>query len=186
MKLFWMGTDSLMLKDYSMRAFLKKVYWWIFRRFIRVADYFIDAHYCVSEKVADNVREFGTRKPIKIVQDQCDVRTYKKKAHEGFNVLYYFPSGGDIKFNKWLYGYDIFLQVKELFPEINFIVVDGTYNMKMVYPFVDFYLRCNRHDGHSRIIMECDINNIPYYWSIDNPSISNIKKVLYEFTSGPG
>ena len=48
------------------------------------------------------------------------------------------------------------------------------------YPFVDFYLRPNRHDGPSRIRMECDINDIPYYWTQKNPNkedaINSIKE----------
>ena len=46
------------------------------------------------------------------VSDKFNTTKYDKKKHKGFNVLYYFPSGGDQEFLKWLYGYDIFLKVR--------------------------------------------------------------------------
>lgn len=185
MKLLWTGTDSLMLVDYSMRSFRKKVYWWIFRRLIRIMDFFIQEHYCDSKNVADHVRTFGTRKLIKVVPDKIEhVIKYNKKEHEGINVLYYLPHGNDRKFIKWLYGYDIFLNVKKAFPNINFIVVDGTYMMEKIYPIVDFYIRPNRHDGACRTIQECNIQKIPYYWSQTKPDYFEICKMLNNLEDG--
>ena len=187
-KIFWTGTDSLMLIDYSMRRPRKRVYWWLFRRLIRIMDYFIEGHYCDSENIKDNVLTFGTRKWIKVAPDQLKyTEKFPKKEHPVFTILYYLPKGGDVGFRKWLYGYDIFLQVQERFPNLNYIVVDGDDAMRYVYPCVDFYLRPNRHDGASRLRRECEIQDIPYYWTNNwrkaEPSakdaIESIKKLLW-------
>jgi len=164
-----------MLVDYSMRSFRKKVYWWIFRRLIKIMEHFIEGHYCDAENIADNLRKFGTRGEIKIVEDELKhSEKYPKEKHQKFNVLYYFPSDAkDKTFARWLYGWDIFLWVRGYFIEnhdISFFIVDGRADMKNVYPIVDFYLRPNRHDGASRLRRECDIQGIPYYWSKKDPS----------------
>ena len=180
MKLYWTGTDSLMLVDYSMRRFRKKVYWWIFRRLIRVMDFFIQEHYCDAENVAENVRRFGTRKKIKVVPDKFNTTKYNKIKHEGFNILYYFPISYDKEFTKWLYGYDLFLKAEEYFSDDFFLVVHGSDDMSNVYPWIDFYLRPNRHDGASRMRQECEIQDIPYYWTQKDPNINDIIKAILD------
>jgi hypothetical protein len=57
---------------------------------------------------------------------------------------------------------------------MNFIKVDGSQDMSKIYPITDFYLRPNRHDGSSRMIRECEINEIPYYHSTKKPDIFDI------------
>jgi len=186
MKLYWTGTDSLMLVDYSMRRPLKRVYWWLFRRLIRIMDYFIQEHYCDSENVADNVRRFGTKKAVSVVPDALNhPEKMEKVKHETFTILYYFPEGGDVEFNKWLYGWDVFEEVEREFPDLRFITVRGRNNMKYVYPFVDFYLRPNRHDGASRMRQECEIQEIPYYWTQKDPSAKDaIQQIYTQLTGG--
>jgi len=181
MKLLWTGTDSLMLVNYSMRSLCKKPYWWMFRKMTRLMDFFIQSHYCVSENVADNVRRFGTRKPISILVDPAKyTEEFDKVEHNGFNVLYYFPRKGDRKFNEWLYGWDVFLEVKDTFTVFNFIIVDGSDEMAAIYPITDFYLRCNRHDGQPRMVIECEAQGIPYYWSRTDPDYNAICIKIYE------
>lgn len=174
MKMLWTGTDSLMLVDYSMRKPRKRIYWWCFRGFVRITELFIQNHAVISLNLADNLKKFGVRKPIELIPTIYDTTKYDKKEHEGFNVLYYFPRKGDRKFNEWLYGKDIFFQVKRAYPGINFITVDGTYTMEFIYPITDFYLRCNRHDGPCRMVLECKLNGIPYYHSQKDPNIIDI------------
>jgi len=181
MKLNWTGTDSLMLVDYSMRTFRKKVYWWIFRRLIRVMEYFIEGHLCDSELVFRNVVRFGTRKPIwTLLPKLTYTEKFPKKEHSTFTVLYYFPRGGDLKFTQWLYGWDIFKAVCRAFPEFRYVVVEGDSDMEYIFPEVDFYLRPNRHDGSSRLRMECEIQEIPYYWSVQNPDLPRIFVMIDE------
>ena len=185
MKFLWQGTDSLMLVDYSMRRWVKRPYWWLFRRFVRFFEFFVQEHYCDSENVADNLKRFGLKKPITVKLDYLlYTKVYKKESHSTFNVLYYFPVGGDKKFNKWLYGYDIFKEVKDVLigENVQFILINGRSKMEYVFPYVDFYLRPNRHDGASRLRRECELQNIPYYWTCDwrktPPSVDDAIKAI--------
>jgi len=186
MKLFWTRTDSLMLIDYSMRKFKKKPYWFIFRILIKILDFFIEGHYCDSQNVADNIKKFGTKKPIKVFPDKINYTVkFEKIPHEGFNVIYYNPkSRTDKTFSDWLYGQDIILEIKKMLPHINFIELDGTKDMTKIYPIADYLLRPNRNDGASRMRQECEIQNIPYYWTNKNPSLNNaIKNIQNEFNT---
>jgi len=179
MKLFWTGTDSLMLVDYSMRKFSKRPYWFVFRILIRIIENFIEGHYCDAENIADNLKKFGVKKQIKVFKDKVWYENkYKKKTHEGFNIIYYNPKGRDKQFMIWLYGLDLIEQAKEKFPLINFMELDGTKDMSLIYPVTDFLLRPNRHDGSSRMRQECEIQDIPYYWTQKNPNINDIIKSI--------
>ena len=145
----------------------------MFRILVRVLDFFIEGHYCDAENVADNVKKFGTRKSVKVFHDRVNYPVkFEKKQHDGFNVIYYNPkSRKDKQFVRWLYGLDIIQEVEKRLPGINFIELDGTKDMSVIYPITDFMIRPNRHDGASRIRQECDINEIPYYWTNSNPSV---------------
>jgi len=184
MKLFWTGTDSLMLIDFSMRKITKRPYWLAFRGIVRLLDFFIEGHYCDSENVANNIRKFGTRKPIKILHDKVNYpKPYPKQKHEGFNVIYYNPkTRKDKEFTWWLYGIDIIETVKKSIPYVNFIELDGSVEMSKIYPIANFLIRPNRHDGASRMRQECDINNIPYYWTYTNPNAEDcINSITNEY-----
>ena len=100
-----------------------------------------------------------------------------------FNILYYFPIGGDMEFHKWLYGWDVAetVQNRLIDRNVRFMIVNGNNDMKYVYPYVDFYLRPNRHDGPSRMRMECDINDIPYYWTQKDPSVEDAIKEIEKY-----
>jgi len=183
MKLYWTGTDSLMLINYSMRRFRKRVYWWLFRRFIRVAEFFIQGHIVISSNITGNLRQFRVRKPIEYLSAQCDTIKYKKVEQKGFTVLYYLPAAGDKQFNEWLYGYDIFKKVKINYPGYAYIIVNGSSDMSKIYPYIDFYIRCNRHDGPSRMILECDVQGIPYYHSQKDPNYFEIIRLMNDTAS---
>jgi len=170
MKAFWTGTDSLMLVDFSMRKWYKKPYWIIFRLFARLLNLFVQEHYAVSTLVASHLNDFGFKNVVIHKDHVWHEKKYPKIEHEGFNVLYCCHTKGDREFNEWLYGRDIYLKLKAELSECNFIEVDGSQDMSKFYPITDFYLRPNRHDGHSRMIEECKINEIPYYHSNQDPS----------------
>ncbi len=186
MKLYWTGTDSLMLIDISKRSFRKKIVYLFFRLLIKLIDPLIQEHYCISQNIADNVKKFGTKKKIVIVDTiLLHTKKYKKIPHNGFNILYYLPDNKmEQKFLEWLYGYDILLRTVRYFKyrkDIHFLICDGSQDMKELYPITDFYLRPNRHDGSCRIRQECEIQGIPYYWSASNPNfVDIIKKINYE------
>lgn len=162
-----------MMIDVSRRGLKQKVYWKIARLVVKVMEVFIQCHLVNSRRVYDNLVVFGVKKPIEHILTPLNYSVpIKKQDHPGFNVLYYFPLWSKDGFTKWLYGYDIFLNIQKNIglPDINFIVVSGDSDMKDVYPITDFYLRCNRHDGNSRMVRECDVQDIPYYWTDKDPS----------------
>lgn len=169
MFLYWTGTDSLMMVDLKMRKLRKRPYWWLYRFLIKLLDPFIQGHFCVSENVANNIRKFGTKKPITVKPKPILYQEpFPKQEHEGFNVLFYMIKGKkDDEFNHWLYGYDTLLRVKAKlsdFKNVHFIELhDDTSNMSKIYPIVDLYIRPNRHDGGSRMVRECELNNIPVF-----------------------
>jgi len=142
-------------------------------------EYFIEAHYCDSENIKDNLLAFGTKKQIVVMPDKLKhIHKFDKERHDKFTILFYLPKRLDMDFCKWLYGYDIFLKIKERLPDFHYLVVEGNSDMKYVYPFVDFYLRPNRHDGASRMRRECEIQDIPYYWTQKDPSVREAIKAI--------
>ena len=189
MKLLWTGTDSLMLVDLSRRMWIKRPYWWAFRLWIRIADkYFVQEHYVKSHMSGVDLVKFKVKKPIRLFDEPLQptkiiqLEGIKKKKHKDFNILYYYPqSVMEDSFVRWLYGVDLIEKLRDSLPmkiqvNTNFIRVDGSLDMTEIYPIVDFYLRPNRHDGYSRMIKECQLLDIPYYWSMTGkPQYSIIK-----------
>ena len=183
MKLLWTGSDVLFAKIWKALKHSKKtkiIYMlgvWVFAK---IADKFVECHYVVSKRLIPELVSLKLKKPIGVLIDPPKyIVKYNKKKHDDFNVLYYRGLGGNMPFKNWVYGYDIFKELKEKLPKINFIEVNGEENMSKIYPITDFYIRPNRHDGEPRMIMECEINDIPYYWSEDGkPDIDEIIKQI--------
>src|SRR6056300_657292 len=186
MKLLWTGTDSLMLVDYSMRKWYKKPYWFAFRILARILDkWFVQEHYVDAEHLVYNLVSFGMGRPIKVVRDQLNHPVaYPKRPHFGYNVIYYNPTnrrGGDKEFTRWLYGLDIIEEAKRHTNSfVNWIELDGYADMSEIYPVADMMVRPNRHDGASRIRQECEINNIPYYWTHKDPILDDLIDTIIE------
>jgi len=186
MKILWTRTDSLMLIDYSMRKVIKRPYWFVFRILIRIIEPFIQCHYCISQNIAENIHKFGVTKPIEIIETRMKhYKKYEKIKHNTFNVIYYNPiNSKDVDFTRWLYGLDLIEEVINDMKTINFIELDGTKDLSNIYPITDFMIRPNRHDGPSRIRLECEIQNIPYYWTQKNPNKNDmIKAINYELNN---
>lgn len=180
MRLVWQGTDSLMLVDVSKRSTRKKIVWMFFRLLVRILDrYYAEGHYVDSPNLIDNLNRFGITKPVTVRPDPPKYGiVFAKEPHNAFNVLYYCPYPAT-KFQSWLYGLDIYEQIRKEFEGVcTFYRVTGYQDMTKIYPITDFYLRCNRHDGASRMVTECKINGIPYYHSQRNPDINEIRKQL--------
>lgn len=187
MKLIWQGTDSLFLVKFPKQLKRTKIFYvMVLRLFAKLSDIFVQEHYVCGDLVSKNLTKFGMKKRLK---QFTDIPFYPdkiaKKPHNGFNILYYFPKK-DTKFNRWLYGYDIYQDINNHFKsnsDINFIIVDGTSDMSTIYPIIDLLIRPNRHDGIPRMVEECKLNNIPYLWSNENPDKSmfiNTIQSLYE------
>lgn len=149
--------------------------------FIKICDYFVEGFYVVSEHLIDELKPLKLKKPISVLIDPpLYTQRFEKKPHEGFNILYYRGKRGNQPFLDWVYGWDVINNVLLRFSKLyhmgnlNIIQVNGNANMEEIYPIVDVMVRCNRHDGCPRMVMECEKNNIPYYWSKENPNEEDI------------
>ena len=149
-----------------------KVRAWLLRPF--VSEWWVDA-----EHLVDLVRQHNPKAKTRVVVDELKYpKSFPKEKHEGFNVLYYYPAKEYNKsYCRWVYGQDIVCCLIRWLSEVNFICVDGTQDMSKVYPIVDAYIRPNRGDGTPRIVKECEINDIPYLWTHENPQTQD----FYEF-----
>jgi len=176
----WVGTDALMLTERPPANriwYLKQI---LYRLKWKFAHKRYDIHYIVHERLRKNLVEFGMDPSKIIVKIDPPIykRKFRKKKHEGFNILYYHPKPVDVsgeKYIRWKYGIDII----EKLNGFNLIRIDGSQDLSKIYPIIDFYLRPSRHDGLPRIILECEINKIPYYYSENGkPDINEIKRCL--------
>src|SRR3972149_111360 len=151
---WWLGTDALTLKINPPGNWL----WYLKLIFYRLKWSFLKnkfEHWAVHKNLLLFLDYFGIKK-VKIVTDSPmypDV--IKKIPHYSFNVLYYRPKPinlGGWKYINWYYGYDIFLKVKEHFKDtdIQFVEIDGSINLRFIYPIIDCYIRPNHFDGMPR------------------------------------
>ena len=181
MKLLWTGTDVLMLNNRRKRKLLKRPYWILFRKLAWFLDRtMIEGHVTNSELLKKELKEFGFKKKIELLLTPLKhTEKYPKVEHSRFNVLYYAPHNKKEKFWRELYGIDLIerLQKEYSYPVI-FISVDGTNDMRDIYPMTDMYLRPNRHDGNSRMVRECEIQEITVYWTDENTDYFQMKKAL--------
>jgi hypothetical protein len=169
-----------MLVDYSMRKLRKRPYWFIFRILIRIIEPFIECHYYNSENVKANLVRFGVKKPLVFMLTDLKYNDkFPKIKHDTFNVIYYHPlKNTDKEFTRWLYGIDLIEDAKIELPDIKFILLNGNADMKDIYPYTDMMIRPNRHDGNSRLKRECDIQDIPYYWTDRDPNVFDLIKAI--------
>lgn len=183
MRLFWTGTDALMMIDISKRRLRKRPFWLVMRIIIKFLDLVhVEGHITNAPWIKEELKQFGLKRPIDIMLTPIKhTSAYPKQEHDGLNVLYYKPPRTDVRWRDWLYGIDLIeMLINEYGEKINFIEVDQTQNMEDVFPIIDLYIRPNRHDGYSRLIRECDIQNIPYYWSYKNPDYNKLKDKVDE------
>jgi hypothetical protein len=165
---WWLGTDALTLTKtppgtllWHLKLFFYRLKWKLLK------DRF--EHWSVHENLNYHLDKVGIKAKIKV-----DPPLYPKKVekipHEGFNVLYYRPSPvnlGGHKYIDWYYGFDIYYQLLKYFlqyPEVRLLIADGTKDMNELYQITDCYIRPNRWDGMPRMVLECQINEIPYMW----------------------
>jgi len=170
MDLMWNGTDVLYMNKYPNVRFRFKAKIFVFRILVKVIDrFYSNRNWFIAEHLAD---ELTLKQPKHIYQPVLDLAHYGKVKHDGFNILLYAPKKKNVDFIRWLYGYDIYEILRDrLGSRVNWILVDGSQDMSIIYPIVDFYIRPNRHDGWPYMVQECKKNNIPFYWTRENPEI---------------
>ena len=180
MIVLWTGTDTMLLLKYPpfiSIGFKLKIF--AMRIMVKLMSPFIQEHVVVSDNLKDELNMFGITnvKPFESILVKTD--NYGKQEHDGVNVYYYLPKGKkNTKFIEWLYGYDIIQKAMIRFPEYNWVRLDGSADMSKEFPVMDFYARPNRHDGCARLKMECEYNNVPYYWSQENPNLEELCEKL--------
>jgi hypothetical protein len=171
---WWIGTDALTLvknppanRIWYVKLFFYRIKWKLIKGFFE--------HWVVHENLKLYLNKFGIE--AKVVNYPADYdKKIEKKKHDGFNILYYLPPvanlGGE-KYRDWYYGYDIIKVIKRLFDyqDINYIEANlKTGNIDELYKIADIYIRPNKWDGNPRMVQECEIKGIPYYW---DPKINN-------------
>lgn len=179
----WVGTDVLLLHRFPpgrggfsvMRYRIKD----------QIVNQIVHEHWINGERLFNEFVAVTGRRNVKMIHWLGKNFVANKVAHDGINVAYYHPR--DDKYSRWVYGVDVMEKVIDLDADqrINFIALDGRMNMKNVYPILDGYIRPTRHDGWPRMVHECQMNNIPFYWSMEslpptefvceNPSIKDIQ-----------
>jgi len=169
MKLVWTGSDVLYQLQYPpfiRFRFRVKIF---FERIItRLIQPFLECNVAVSKGLREELEGIGYKNIIIIADPIKYTKKYPKVKHEGYNVLYYIPKGKkNQKFIEWLYGWDLMLEYKALNSTHNIIIVNGDADMSKIYPIIDLYYRPTRHDGMPRMILECRMQEIEYYWSYD-------------------
>lgn len=189
---WWLGTDALTLvknppgnRIWHLKLKLYRMKWMILKRFF--------THWAVHENLNVYLKQFGIFAKI-VVDPPMYPEKVSKIKHDGFNILYYRPHPANLGGQKYInryYGYDIYQRVKEYFKDkdIRFKEVDGTEDLSKVYPYTDAYIRPNHWDGMPRMVLECQINEIPYYWCSEmkgdylNPKLEEcIKFIQHEYS----
>jgi len=182
----WVGTDALKLVKYPPGKLTWKFRIFIERMMLRIFGGIIDQHFVVHPRLTKLLVEFGipSRKiSVKVDKGICQSCTNicTRLDHSGVNIAYYYPGDrGNRKFKRWVYGMDIIEYfIIPMFPEVNWIHLDGSKDMCRIYPTLDAYIRPSRHDGFPRIIIECMTLGIPYFWSEDfNPNVERVSKFV--------
>ena len=178
----WLGSDALKLVKYppgkwtwKIRIFAERILW-------RIFEPLIDHHFVVHPRLSKYLISFGIPEKkisVKAYLGLCYYCVYpcSKIDHEGIYIAYYYPGGrGNRKFKRWVYGKDIIDQIVLMFPNVNWVHLDGKKNICVVYPILDAYIRPNRHDGLPRIILECLALDIPYYWEEEfKPTVERVR-----------
>lgn len=195
----WWGTDALTLVE---NPPTDTVLWWIkliaYRIKWKILHQLFDVHWVVHERLRKHLLDFGIKneKIAVLITPPLYPDIYPKKLHVGFVIMYYHPApaclGGET-FIRWKYGIGYIEETMKHYKnhkDIRFIKTTGSQDMSKVYPIVDYMLRPSHHDGMPRMNLECDNNNIPYYYSEDGQpcmlAIKNSINVNYNKWKNPG
>ena len=105
---------------------------------------------------------------------------FKPQAHKGINVLWYLPTEKKYrrKLVDYIYGAKYLEELIRRLPDVNFIIANGSMDMKYIYSITDCYVKINQmpHQDMNRIGKECLSTGIPVkmfdVW--DNHTIEDI------------
>ena len=182
---WWVGTDVWLLwafpKGRGKLSVLKH------RLKYHLTKFFVSENWVTSERLKDEfVSCGGKRDSVKYHIRGMLTEKVQKKAHDLVNIAYYWPSDSG-EFQRYIYGLDLIEKLELMFPYpiVNWIPLDGKFTMREVYSIVDAMIRPSRHDGRPRIIEECKINSIPYYYSENGaPDLEDMSNFVQEIIDG--
>lgn len=175
---WWVGTDVWLLYAWPPGRGKLSILWHRIKYWL--LDRFVDENWLTSIHLKDEFEEFCNGKKAVVRWHIQGMLTEKlpKKPDSKISIAYYHPKENTI-FQREVYGIDLIERLMPLYPEVNWIRLDGTKNMREIFPILTAYLRPTRHDGRSRLLAECQIQDIPYYWSgHGQPSIAEMKRFV--------
>ena len=188
MILKWTGSDV-----YYMHTFPKQwpLYKWPYilalRLFAYIADrYIIQRHQVVSEHLIHELRmAIGATKPVEVQPNDFAHGKVNRAKEKIFYVAYYIPISHlqwRREWYSWLYGIDLIVKLmKELRPmNIHFLPIYFSNGVYAGLKYADVYIRPNRHDGNSRLVRAFQYNDIPVWYSVENPNYTALKEWVIE------
>lgn len=178
---WWLGTDVWLLwafpKGRGKFSVLKH------RLKYYLTKFFVSENWVTAEKLRDEfVACGGKRASVKYHIKGMLTEKVKKIAHDLVNIAYYCPKDSGESY-RYKYGLDLIEKLELMFPYpiVNWIPLDGKFRMSEIYTIIDAMIRPSRHDGRPRMIEECKINSIPYYYSEDRePNLEDMSNFVQE------
>lgn len=177
---WWVGTDVWLLFAFPRgRGKLSVIK---HRLIYHLTKFFVSENWLTSERLKDEFISCGGQKSVvRYYISGVITEKVEKVAHSEVNIAYYLPKPGG-ESQKFTYGFDLIYKLAELFPEVTWCMLDGSFSksdMKAIYSILDGCVRPNRHDGRPRILEECKINSIPFYHSADGrPDLDEMVKFV--------
>ncbi len=164
---WWLGSDVWLLWAFPYGRGKFTVMRTRIKHFI--TKFFVDENWFDSERL---LREYTGKFGMRRCTEKHHIRgmfcnKIEKIPHDGaLNVAFYWPKNCS-DYQCELYGINLIQQLVAFYQQVNWIALDGSRDMRKIYPMLDAYIRPTRHDGGSRLIRECRLNEIPFYWSED-------------------
>lgn len=181
---WWVGTDALTLNITPPGDWLwRKIRLPLHRLKAKVTEWMIGEHCIESESLRKHLIDFGIN-GNKIRVKYTELTTPKTISCQPLILTYYPKCKRNQTYKNWVYGVDIIDELISAEKEVNWLVVHGETDLAPLFPVIDAYIRPTRHDGMPRLIRECKINKIPYYWSENGkPEIEEVLEFLCKIKS---
>lgn len=181
---FWVGSDVLLLKAFPPGRGKRTV---IAHRILKaITEPFISSHWVNGDRLMRELRGILPAQKMALRHwGGVHAKAYEKFSHGGINIAYYMPR--EDVYSRWVYGIDLIEELQGHYKnalhqaEVNFILLDGKMDMADIFPYLDGYIRPSRWDGWPRLVQECIINGVPFYYSDDGkPSV----QAMFKFITG--
>lgn len=172
---WWVGSDVLLLRMFPPGRGKLSVLKHRFKTWL--IEPFIDEHWIYGQQLFREFKQVWSSRKAQLRLCRSSIESVARIPSETVNIAYYHPK--DDVFSRWVYGIDLIEKLITLYPQVNWIKLDGTLNPKYFFQSLNGYLRPSRSDGMSRIVEECKIHSVPYYWSENRePNIAEMSKFV--------